>query len=131
MKVTGHKNLKQLLEYIEDATPFERDIGSALLAGGHDEVEDEKITVEEVTHNSQQLVDRRAAKEMRRRVVTKPDFTRDGAPCSVAWLVKQSLALYLKGRSTGAIVAAFNSIGVRRGNGGKIEESDVQRWLAF
>jgi hypothetical protein len=119
--------------------PYEpRDIGSEMFAAYDDEegesVEDEKTIVEVpviAAPDGQPLVDRRAAKEMRRRVVHAPDFTRDGAPCSVAWLVKQSLALYLKGRSTGAIVAAFNSIGVRHGSGKLVEEGDVKRWLAL
>jgi hypothetical protein len=80
--------------------------------------------------DGQQLVDRKAAHEAKRRIVRAPDFTRDEAPCDVGTLVRQAQRLYLRGRSAGAILAAFKAIGVRRGNGEEIELGDVQRWLA-
>jgi integrase len=158
MKVTGHESVEQVLEYIEEATPFQRDIGSALLSDGEGEdtlrkplreyvppTEDKslkatigelagplltKMPVAATTPEGQPLVDRRAAQEMRRRVVVKPDFTRDGAPCDVAWLVKQSQRMADNGRSVGAIVAALNAIKVRHGDGKELTSADVKRWLA-
>ena len=134
MKVTGHKDIKQLLRYIEkDPT---RDIAGEMFAKYDDEeeeVEDNEkvtVTVEEVTHNGQQLVDRRAAQEMKRRIVSKPDFTKDGAPCDVVWLRKAVQRLDEKGRSALAIVAALRAIKIAHGDGKPINAADVERWLA-
>lgn len=167
MGVTGHANVKQVMGYIETATPFKRDVGSSLLSALDDQPEEEmtdepkpktplreyvppkkdgglKATIGEINgplltklpppqvieHNGQPLVDRKAAQEFKRRVVKKPDFTKDGAACDVAWLTRQALRLEEKGRSAKAIAAAFTALKIRRGDGNLIDDKDVERWLA-
>jgi integrase len=133
MAVTGHKDLKQMLVYLEKATPFKRDIGSALLADEDETayasvMEDESSkapVIAVVESDGQTLVDRKAA----RRIVRAPGFTKEGGPCDVEWLALQSKRLYARGRSIRAIVAALNSVDIRCG-GKELTEEDVRRLVA-
>ena len=133
MAVTGHENYEQVLGYIEQDPEQKRDIGSELFAAleeGESVEEDDKIEVSTVEHGGQQLVDRRAAQEMKRRIVSKPDFTRNGAPFNPGLLKTMVFRLNEKGRSVVSIVAALRAVKIRKGDGKPVEAADVERWLA-
>lgn len=135
MRTTGHKSVEQVQTYIETSNPYDRNVGSSLLAGETKETMKSKtltatvgemagptLTKETMSHpvTGQPLVSRRIA---------KPEFLRNGRPLDLAWVKKQAKGMHDKGRSARMIKIVLHKVGVRKADGSEIEESDVERWI--